>query len=268
MNDPEFRGGWLCRVASLPGMLGQRAKKPGLARTGRPADCQRGCMLQRAAALISAASSWVNIGGQEATDPLWDFAPLQALVFDFQSSPDSAEILALRATWAGEVRGPARGRASAAWRAAGAQQVQLPVTECGDPSGPLPAKHGRVNRRARAEHHIMKEETAWVSPPQAIGELDHLGTFALCVLVCGQINGLYKSEMISHQETWEAAELATLDGRPVSTITDCSNPSAVSRLQKLRQTSTNILPIRPPQGQPDLSHIASTKPGADQAGVN
>lgn len=33
----------------------------------------------------------------------------------------------------------------------------------------------------------MKIETAWVSPPQAIGGLDHLGTQAPCVLIYGQL---------------------------------------------------------------------------------
>ncbi|MCM5570490.1 hypothetical protein M6I34_08215 [Burkholderiaceae bacterium FT117] len=33
----------------------------------------------------------------------------------------------------------------------------------------------------------MKVETAWVSPPQAIGGLDHLGTQAPCILVYGQL---------------------------------------------------------------------------------
>jgi hypothetical protein len=33
----------------------------------------------------------------------------------------------------------------------------------------------------------MKVETAWVSPPQAIGGLDHLGTQAPCVLIYSQL---------------------------------------------------------------------------------
>jgi hypothetical protein len=33
----------------------------------------------------------------------------------------------------------------------------------------------------------MKVETAWVSPPLAIGGLDHLGTKAPCVLIYREV---------------------------------------------------------------------------------
>ena len=54
------------------------------------------------------------------------------------------------------------------------------------------------------------------------------------------------------------------NGYPGSTITDCSDPSATSRWQKLRQTTTGNSPIRQPKWTPDLNQTASTKPRAVQ----
>ncbi len=81
------------------------------------------------------------------------------------------------------------------------------------------------------------------------------------------INGLYKAELIHRRAPWktkEASELATLEGCPGSTPTACSNPSATSRPQRPRQTTTSNSPAGSARWWPDLTQRASANAGAVQ----
>jgi putative transposase len=81
------------------------------------------------------------------------------------------------------------------------------------------------------------------------------------------INGLYKAELIHRRAPWktkEAVELATLEWVSWFNHHRLLNPSAISHRQKLRQTTIDNSPSRPPRGRPDSHQRASTKPGAIQ----
>jgi len=81
------------------------------------------------------------------------------------------------------------------------------------------------------------------------------------------ISGLYKAELIHRRapgkprNPWSWPRWSGCHGL---TITDCSSLSGTSRLQKLRQTTTGNLPVRPLLWWPDLNQSASAKPGAIQ----
>ena len=84
------------------------------------------------------------------------------------------------------------------------------------------------------------------------------------------INGLYKAELIHRRAPWKPRRpwsSPRWNGWPGSTTTDYSNPSAISRQPRPRQTTTGNSPVRPPQWRPDLNPTASTEPGAIQVGV-
>ena len=80
------------------------------------------------------------------------------------------------------------------------------------------------------------------------------------------INGLYKAELIHRRAPWKTKESVEprSNGWPGSTTIDCSNPSAISRRRRLRQTTTGNSPVRPPRWRSDLNQLASTNPGAIQ----
>jgi len=64
------------------------------------------------------------------------------------------------------------------------------------------------------------------------------------------INGLYKAEVIHRRGPWKTRRQSNWqrwNGWRGSTITGCSNPSAISRPPKLRQTTTGNSPNRPSQ---------------------
>jgi transposase InsO family protein len=84
------------------------------------------------------------------------------------------------------------------------------------------------------------------------------------------INGLYKAELIHRRapgrprRRWSSRRS---NGCPGSTTIACSNPSATSRLQKLRQTITGNSPVGPSKRRHDLNQPASMKAGAIHGSV-
>ena len=76
------------------------------------------------------------------------------------------------------------------------------------------------------------------------------------------INGLYKAELIHRRALGKPSKPWSWphsNGFPGSTTTACWILLGLSRLQKLRQTTTGNSPVRPPQWRPDLNQPASTK---------
>ena len=95
--------------------------------------------------------------------------------------------------------------------------------------------------------------------------LQDLGLELRAVLASCDGQRSLQGRMIHSRASWktkEAVEFATLDGCLGSTTIACSNPSAISGVQKLRQTITGHSPIIPPRRRHDLNQPAAMKAGA------
>lgn len=112
--------------------------------------------------------------------------------------------------------------------------------------------------------NLLSTESALAQMAPAVGAASAPLVAQNVVKVCFEVNGVAQTLELDSRMVLDA--VASPSGCLGSNTSDCSSPSATSRLQKVRQTTTGDSPVKPLRSWPDLNQLASTKAGVIQKG--